>query len=209
MILVKKSLEIQTIDIEEGICGRYVLYKCKIQGQLFLLINIYAPTSNETENSTFLANLYEKIQNFIGDDHVQIVSGGDWNFTENNTTDRRGGRPRLWNLSISEISKYKENLDIIDIWRQKYPDQKRFTWRSGNKKLASRIDRWYISDSLQPAVNNVSIIPGIASDHSVLLLHLKCKSFPTGPGMWKLNTSLLNDINFVDAINQTIDEVGT
>ena len=51
------------------------------------------------------------------------------------------------------------------------------------------------------------ITPGLCSDHSAIEFHLKSESATLGSGFWKLNTSLLKDIEFVSKINETIDKV--
>ena len=50
------------------------------------------------------------------------------------------------------------------------------------------------------------IIPGVCSDHSIVYLHLKCNPTQNGLGMWKLNSSLLNELDFVNSINAVIEE---
>ena len=47
MILVKDSLE---FECKEAVCdshGRYIILKCLIQGQIFMLCNSYAPTDEK------------------------------------------------------------------------------------------------------------------------------------------------------------------
>ena len=57
-------------------------------------------------------------------------------------------------------------------------------------------------------MRSCEILHGILSDHSPVLL--KISSIPEsqrGPGYWKFNNSLLNDINFVDLMRAYINEL--
>ena len=71
----------------------------------------------------------------------------------------------------------------------------------------SRIDRFYVSDSLQNYVTSTTITPPILSDHSVVCLHIKYTSEGlTGPNFWRLNNDLLFDENYVSHIKKLIEK---
>ena len=58
---------------------------------------------------------------------------------------------------------------------------------------------------LEFAVISTDIKPGFRSDHSLLSLTAKVDDTSTrGPGLWKLNVSLLQNEDYVDLIKQTI-----
>ena len=95
-----------------------------------MLANIYAPTSNEEENSAFIKKIIDKLIVFQSDPIDYIIAGGDWNFTEDINMDRLGGNPKSWNNSIRQINNFKDTLDLIDYWRIKNPEQITFTWKS-------------------------------------------------------------------------------
>ena len=206
LILISSTLEHSIVDTREDTEGRFILVKCKIQGENFFLINAYAPNS-EKDHQLFLARLYANIVSFYDEEYRHVVSEGDWNFTENILIDRAGGNPKLWKKSIEIMKKINDELDCVDIWRLRNTDKKQYTWRSSRRKIFSRIDRFYMSDNLQSMVKTTKITPGICSDHSAVYLHLRCNTVKLGSGMWKLNTSLLHDNAFVASINNTIEEV--
>ena len=61
----------------------------------------------------------------------------------------------------------------------------------------------------QSAVNITSladIVRGYKTDHSMITLSLLLHSNPRGPGFWKLNTSFLTEIDYVNQIKRTIQE---
>ena len=49
------------------------------------------------------------------------------------------------------------------------------------------------------------ISAGYHSDHSIVQLSLDLTREPKGRGFWKLNCSVLSDQDYIDAINNTID----
>ena len=90
-----------------------------------------------------------------------------------------------------------------DIWRIKNPTKRSFTWGQSQPLILSRLDYWFISDSLSDNVCDVDIIPSTKTDHSAIIIEFKDigDSFK-GPGLWKLNCSLLRDYLYVDEINR-------
>ena len=50
-------------------------------------------------------------------------------------------------------------------------------------------------------------MPGYKTDHSMITLDLSLHANNRGPGLWKLNTSFLTEIAYVNLIKATIKEV--
>ena len=98
--------------------------------------------------------------------------------------------------------------------RKKNPEAKRFTWSgkaqgrssSPNITMYRRLDYFFISDELQPYVEETDITPTPSTDHSAVTLHIK--SLPgvkNGPSFWKFNNSLINDNNYIQEIKKEIN----
>jgi hypothetical protein len=67
-------------------------------------------------------------------------------------------------------------------------------WRRANDSQVSGLDMFWVSSSLQEHVSEVSILPFFRSRHSYVFLHVALPALPQrGPGVWKLNASLLHD----------------
>ena len=97
--------------------------------------------------------------------------------------------------------------DLIDIYRIKNPNKKRYTWRQPKPRICSRLDFFLISSPMMDFVTKVDILPSILSDHSPILISFKfTNEIHKGPGHWKLNTSLLNDQNYVTQMKEKITE---
>ncbi|KAJ8023563.1 hypothetical protein HOLleu_36036 [Holothuria leucospilota] len=95
---------------------------------------------------------------------------------------------------------------LLDIWRERNPCLKYFTWSSNiTPGIHCRLDFFLVAKHLCHAINNVSFSPGIQSDHSFVQLTISHQSFRRGPGLWKLNNSLLNDPDFIVLIIDLIE----
>ena len=106
-----------------------------------------------------------------------------------------------------EIETIKESFDLSDIWRDLHPEIKRFTWRRRNPEIHCRLDFFLVSTSLSTYVLGADIPPGFRTDHSLITLCIDTKTNPRGPGYWKLNTHLLTDLDYINHIKTTINEV--
>ena len=59
----------------------------------------------------------------------EIIIGRDWNCILDRNLDSNGGNPVTKTNTLAEISKIRNKYDLIDIFRAKHPDLKRYTWR--------------------------------------------------------------------------------
>ena len=128
---------------------------------------------------------------------------------ENIDIDRAGGTP-----IASTHEKGKEQLKLLqtqhflqDTWRKKHPKTHDYTWSSADSTINSRIDRFYLSNSLEPSFLDQTHITNSFSDHKTLSLTLKLKTDSRrGEGYWKLNTSLLKNQEYCSLIENFITE---
>lgn len=78
----------------------------------------------------------------------------------------------------------------------------RFTWsRENPSKVRSRLDYFLTSQTLLDGIQEVDIIPCIKSDHSALILKFNnSETQKKGQGLWKLNTSFIDEEEYVKGI---------
>ena len=94
--------------------------------------------------------------------------------------------------------------DLVDIWRIKYPKERRFTWRQKSPIIQRRLDFWLVSDTLQEYVESVDI-PSTKSDHSAITLVLNgIDDSKRGPSFWKFNSTLVNDNEYCQLLDGNI-----
>ena len=103
--------------------------------------------------------------------------------------------PEKWEKKMQKFrrsSTLSLDFDLVDIWRVRNPESKRFTWRQKNPFIQRRLDYWLIRDACQDDIEKSDIIPSINSDHSAIFLHFNCLDKQKhGPSFWKFNASLI------------------
>ena len=125
LILIKNSLEFELISVRSDKEGRFIFLEAFVQDQKFLFVNIYAPNKS-SEQTLFFDQIKDELDNSGIDDDCRIIIGGDFNVILNPDLDGFGGKPKL-----KELAKQIENMcllhDLVDIWRVRNPETKRFT----------------------------------------------------------------------------------
>ena len=81
------------------------------------------------------------------------------------------------------------------------------TPRQRKPEVHCRLDFFLISQGIATCVTNAEISPGYKTDHSMITIFIITNTNPRGRGFWKLNTSFLNDKEYVNQIKETITEV--
>ena len=97
-------------------------------------------------------------------------------------------------------------MNMVDIWRYMHPCDRKFTWHQRSRKIAERLDYFFLSNSLVPVVTRSDILPSFCTDHSMIGITLKLHSYERGAGFWKMNCKLLEDLDYLNIINDTIHQ---
>ena len=100
------------------------------------------------------------------------------------------------------------DFDLIDTWRIRNPEVKRFTGRQKTPFIIiqRRLDFWLISEVCQEDIERSDIISSINSDYSAIILYFSSISKQNwyGPSFWKFNASLTDDMNNVAFITESV-----
>lgn len=178
--------------------GRALLLEVIIGEQCLLLVNMYAPN---TDNPQFYTQIMEMIDAF---DNCNIIWGGDFNLVLDPTMDRYNSsynKPKATKILID----YIQQNDLYDIWRTHNPTQKRYTWFRSTDQM-SRIDIFLVNQSIVPFVTSTQIASCPLSDHSPVIMEIKMSAICRGPGTWKLNVSHLENPEFLQGLNDCVDD---
>ena len=62
----------------------------------------------------------------------------------------------------------------------------------------------FVNTELKPYIRNATIKPGYRTDHSLVVMMMQLKEVERGPGIWKMNESVLQDSEYINLINTTI-----
>ena len=193
-ILVKKNLSCKIDDFSHDYDGRLVKLDCTLNTVAFRFLSVYVP-NDRTERSDFLDNL----PHFLVTTR-NLILGGDFNCVENIDLDKSGSQNFGSHGSI-QIQEIKQNFGLADIFRVLYPEMKAFSFTNG--RMSSRLDRFYISQSFVSNVLSITHTPCVCSDHSWVDISFDLpndSSVPRSQNYWKLNVSILEQSEVVNAI---------
>ena len=202
-ILFRSTFEYKLHNVKKDPAGCYLVMDIELLNKRVTLLNVYGPSAGD--NPEFFVKI-SKLIDEIGND--KIIMGGDFNCIQNMSIDSRNytnlnNRPRTRN-KIKEIMAEK---DLVDPFREIYPEKKAFTWRRFNTTKQGRLDYFLISTELICEVKGCAIKPGYRSDHSLVTLVLRKKEFARDRPFWKFNNSLLTDNEYIQIVKTTIHDI--
>lgn len=107
----------------------------------------------------------------------------------------------------AHFSELKSVNFLKDAWRFKHPRERQFTWFNSDLSIASRLDSFLIFRYLCVQVISCEFRPCVYSDHEFVYLELNLETAtPKEPGVWKFNSSLLQDELFCSAISDLVTQ---
>ena len=138
-----------------------------------LLVNVYAPCIDKPNDQIeFWNKLTSLILYFDNLDEKLIFCGGHINFLMNIGLDRWGeGYPRHNGDVARAVQNFINTFDLLDIWRVRNPHLRQYT-QGENHLIQSRLDSWFVPNSMQDVAKNTGISLAIGTDHSLVFLHL-------------------------------------
>lgn len=161
------------------------------------LINIYAPNM-DTERRLYFSDL----EKFLALENN--ILPGDFNSIEFPRLDKIGGSAHARQTAITILAEISARNTLHDIWQKRHPNQWEFTWTGrntlDNSIIRTRIDKFFISNSLSPFISKATIEPYPYSDHDLITISFDLMQHERGPGFWHYNNTLLSDPIFTDEI---------
>ena len=199
-ILIGNNFEYKVLNCHKDLDGNYLYIKLKLDTMSLNLITIYGPNS---DNPNFFQNIQDILEQNSAD--YSIVCG-DFNMVLNPELDTYNylyinnpkARTAVQNMIDSE--------DLIDIFRQNYPQTRRYTWRKRNPIKQARLDYFLISNQMSNIIKSCNIKAGYRFDHLIIELEIILNKFIRGKGLWKFNNSLLKDKEYLTLVNKIIEE---
>ncbi|EJD35314.1 hypothetical protein AURDEDRAFT_75457, partial [Auricularia subglabra TFB-10046 SS5] len=170
-------------------------------GDHITVLAVYAPTGTR-ENGLMWADIAAKLTDNAANLPRPDMLLGDFNFVEDPIDRYPAGLNAI--DSPASFSDLKRETGLIDGWRNTFPDEVEWTWRNSARSAMSRIDRIYLSRSLnsQSREWKVSITGITKDDHSRLQVDVAHAQAPeTGPGRWAMALFLTQDQRFLESVN--------
>ena len=119
---------------------------------------------------------------------------GDWNAVLDPNLDRGAISVGANTLDARYFCKFVERLDLVDKFRERYPNKVVWTWtgRDASAQLYSYLDRVLVRRVDLDYLGGLSFDPYEDSDHKFLCVSVKLdKAGSRMSGYWKFNLSLL------------------
>ena len=142
----------------------------------------------------------------------EVIVGGGFNLSLDAELDAKGGRPTLKKRSVAKLISIIERFTLIDIWRVRNQNKRRYTFRQSHQAgyLQRRPDYFFLSNSLQGNIFETDIQVAFCTDHSPITLSLKpINNLPRGRSLWKFNNSLLQNNEYLRKMKTAIVETAT
>jgi len=104
-------------------------------------------------------------------DAENLILGGDWNISLH-SIDKKGGN--LWKPTVSRdlLMTMMKEFDLVDVYREKNPKHKSYTYESKGLKLCSRIDFFLIPRHQISWVEQIETVVSNAPDHNAVIVKL-------------------------------------
>ena len=183
-IIIKRSLPISVIDVDNSADSRIMSLRLLYCNQELHFLNIYAHSGNHFINDR--EHLFQtEILYYLRRNLSRTIIGGDFNCIIN----KKDATTNNCHLSKALTTLVRE-LRLKDAW---FIKNKKVEFTYVKKNYKSRIDRIYVKD-LSNAITCIKTIHTNLSDHSCVSSTFDIQGIPKkGKGYWKLNTRLLED----------------
>ncbi len=177
--------------------GRFLRVQFSFRDKSFRICCVYAPNRNPDRDQFF-----EFISDNV-DPSIPTLLVGDFNTVFDRSKDRRGSDPSNSSRESSlPLIALFDACCTVDIWRYLHPDSPGFTWTRWDGSLASRIDLCGVPYVWVSSVSSCDVVPCPFSDHCAVVLSLSIPDVvPPGPGLWKLNCSVLSEDAYYDLVS--------
>ncbi|WAR24787.1 YTX2-like protein [Mya arenaria] len=187
-ILVNKKVSYVCVEnISHMIKGRFQTININVDAdKTFTISNVYAP-NNTVDKKIFFTEINRALKAIQNEKHIigviSIVP-----------------KMKTVSIDIKEDESLPSMNQIIfnnelDIWRRRHPKTKMYTFK--RNKSYSRIDYILTSKFIGNEVDSCTIEHFPLLDHDAISIKLVMETETRGPGLWKMNTSILENPEFV------------
>ena len=205
-ILFRKDLNCKILSTKSDSEGRLLIAEVKIAENIFTICNVYGPNIDSSQFFIKLSKLLEDMPEnkvLMGDFNVALDEKLDrYNSTRNSRCVIPPSKPKAREAILDIMNEFV----LTDVWRVRNESKRYYSWcKRCPGLIASRIDYSLISQNLSNVATNVTYIPAINTDHTAVFLVIDFIQNERGKSYWKLNTTLLANIDFTTKVNTLIE----
>ena len=199
-ILFSKRTDVEVNKTSVCSQGRYVVIDSIVNKKQLLLANIYAPNEDDPQ---FFLDLF----NVLGlHNYADRIIAGDFNLVFDTKIDALNRKNNNQKARKVLLQLFEDSM-MTDVWRRSNPNTFQFTWhRRKPYDTYARLDYIFVSYGILSEVRSIKHAPAYKSDHNAVVMEIECNAkFRRGPGFWKLNDSLLENIESLNRLNRAVD----
>ena len=176
--------------------GHSLLCEFALYDASFHVLCLYAPNHNPARD-LFFNSIADTV-----DLSIPTVLCGDFNTVFDCALDCLGSSADdSLRESTPALTRLFDSCCVVEIWRYLHPASSCFTWNRWDGQLASRTDLIGCPYPWVSSVSSCNIVPFPLSDHCAVLFTFSIPDVvPPDPGLWKLNTLILRDADYIKLI---------
>ena len=198
-ILIKDSLNVKQVIRDDA--GRFVQALVDFGEAQLSFISLYAPNKNPDRNAFFssLTGLIDLTRpTFVCGDFNSVLDNDRDRLRRASYTGAAASRAQESGPALHTLMSYTETYPL---WRTLHPTQTAYSWTHASGAFASRIDMVWAPSCLEQSIRECEYHPSFFSDHQYLLVKFVLDDrISNGPGVWKFNTSLLDDEKYCSLV---------
>lgn len=139
-------------------------------GETFTLANLYAQNDDRSRRVQFRELNHSLYMT------EELILVADWNMVEDPDSDRAGcDRNRPYNLrgkGARELAEIKDNYNLVDSYREIFPNGRMYTFR-GQNNYRARLDRIYIPRHYRNRTEIIGLEGATFSDHDMFCIKIR------------------------------------
>jgi hypothetical protein len=166
--------------------------------------NFFSFYGKSNVNGDFASSLITKLDNEIENNNLEnIIIAGDFNFVVSTNDRNTNSYTQTDNTYRSKWIQFETKHNLLDSFRNLYPNRRLYTFSQSGGNSKSRIDRVYFSSNMIGRVQKTTFENNQESDHKVVKVKIE-KEIEVGRGTWMFNTSLLKDEVYTNEVPNII-----
>ena len=175
--------------VQNVVPNRVQVIKFKSHKDVTLLVNLYMPSGKSFDRRQQRVEILTSLEIFLqSESYDSLILAGDFNLT---LCQIDSTAPLVRSVDYHALKSFIERENLVDVFRILNPKTKIFSYN--RKNASSRLDRIYISNSMQSRLTIATHAAITFSDHDFApLIRVKFQStLRPSKKLWKLNDSLL------------------
>lgn len=167
-----KSIKVKddTLVTTDSESGDGIAIEIEWNNKPYTILNTYGKRTPVARKAQFENISYDSIE------WEELIWGADFNMVENAALDIDGRKAKTEykprEQGLNELEDIKTQHKLKDPFREKYPNERKFTFR-GQKDYRARLDRIYVPEKLCQEMSSYKIEPFIDSDHDMYIVTFK------------------------------------